>query len=93
MDGVEKVGELVNERVLVADLKAGHPPTLHVRLVAVGDVHAPPASDLPLVLVIEPLQPMQVVKVPARRRVLTVDLQRVERLVPARVARGFEDGE
>src|SRR4029453_17086012 len=27
--GIDEVGELVDERVLVADLEAGHPPVLH----------------------------------------------------------------
>ena len=42
------------------------------------------------VAMIEPLQAMQIVQVPARRRVLAVDLERVERLVAARVARRLE---
>src|SRR5690242_18764386 len=40
-----EVGELMDERVLVSDLKAGHPPMLHVGLIAVGDVHVAPAAD------------------------------------------------
>ena len=36
---VEKVGDLMHERVFIANLKAGNPPLLHVWHVAVGDVH------------------------------------------------------
>src|SRR5688572_2429318 len=63
--GLDEVRELVDERVLVADLQAGHPPVLHVGLIAVGDVDAAPAADAALVVVIEVLQPVQVVQVPA----------------------------
>ena len=47
----------------------------------------------PSSLVVEVLQAVQVVQVPEDGRVLAVDLERVERLVAARVARGFEGGE
>ena len=52
----------MDERVLVADLQAGHPPVLHVRVIAVGDVHAAPSAEAPLVAVIEPLQAVQIVE-------------------------------
>ena len=52
--------------MLVADLQARHPPVLHVGMVAVGDVNAPPAADVPLVAVVEVLEPVQVVQVPER---------------------------
>ena len=32
---LEEVGELVDERVLVADLQSRHPPVLHVRMIAI----------------------------------------------------------
>ena len=83
----------MDERVLVSDLQSGHPPVLHVRVIAVADVHAPPAAQLAFVAMVEPLQAMEVVQVPARRGVLAVDLQRVERLVTARIARRFEERE
>ena len=87
---VDEIGKLVDEGVLVADLQPGHPPVLHVGMIAVGDVHAAPAAHPPFVAVIEVLDAMQIVQVPERRRVLAVDLERVERLVPARVARRLE---
>ena len=48
---------------------------------------------LALVAVIEILQPVQVVQVPGDRGVLAVDLERVERLVAARVAGRLESGQ
>src|SRR5262245_30766406 len=80
----------MRERVLVTDLQARYPPVLHVRLVAIGHVNVSPAAHAPLIGVIEVLDPMQIVKVPERGRVLAVDLERVERLVSARIPRGFE---
>src|SRR5438094_6877088 len=73
---LQEVGELVDERVLVADLQTRHPPVLHVRMIAVRDVDAAPAAQRSFVAVIEPLQTMEVVEIPARRRVLAVDLAR-----------------
>ena len=52
--------------MLVADLKPWHPPVLHVRMVAVGNVDAAPSARAPLVAMVEPLQAMQVVQVPGR---------------------------
>src|ERR1019366_3956044 len=54
----EKVGELVDEGVLVANLQSRDPPVLHVRMVAIGDVNALPAAQLSLIAMIEELQPM-----------------------------------
>jgi hypothetical protein len=50
----------------------------------------PPAADDRIVAVVEVAQPVQVVQVPGDRGVLAVDLERVERLVAAGVAGGFE---
>ena len=83
----------MDECVLVPNLQAGHPPVLHVGMIAVGDMHAAPAPQRPLVAVIEPLHPVQIVQIPARRRVLAVDLERVEGLVAARVASRLEQRE
>src|SRR5260221_7035087 len=81
---------MMDERVLIADLESRHPPVLHVRLVAVGDVDVSPATDPALVAVIEPLEPVQIVEIPGGGRALAVDLERVERLVASRVARRLE---
>ena len=88
---VEEVGHLVDERVFVADLQARHPPLVHVGHVAVGDVDAAPAADERLVAVVEVAEAVQVVQVPGDRGIGAVDLERVERLVAAGVARRFED--
>ena len=72
---VQEVGHLVDEGVLVADLQAGHPPVLHVGMVAVGDVDRSPAAQRAFVAVVEVLQAVQVVQVPGDRGVLAVDLE------------------
>ena len=89
-EAFEEVGDLVDEGVLVADLQAGHPPLAHVGMVAVGDVDRCASRGRAFVAVVEVLQAMQVVQVPVDRGVLAVDLERVERLVAAGVARRFE---
>src|SRR5712692_9225645 len=80
----------MDERVLVTDLEAGHPPMLHVRMVAITDVNGTPAAHAAFVAMVEVLQPVQVVQVPADRGVLAVDLEGVKGLVPARVTGGLE---
>ena len=55
-EGFEEIGDLVDERVLVADLQAGDTPVFHVGLVAIGDVDVVPAADDGLVRVIEDLE-------------------------------------
>ena len=59
-------------------------------MIAIGNVDAAPAAQPPLVAVIEPLQPVQIVQIPGGRGMLTIDLERVQRLVPARVPRRLE---
>jgi hypothetical protein len=39
LNALQEIGHLMDERVLVADLQARHPPMLHVGLVAVGHMH------------------------------------------------------
>src|SRR4051812_6510809 len=73
--GFEEIGELMDERVLVANLQTGDPPMLHIRMIAVGDVHAPPAAQRTRVAVVEPLEPMEIVQIPTRRSLLTVDFE------------------
>src|SRR5262245_50707595 len=89
----DEVGNLVDEAVLVTDGQTGHPPFAHVGMLPVGDVNAAPAAQRTFVAVIEPLQPMQVVQIPLDRRLFAVDLKRVQRFVPAGVARAFEQAE
>ena len=56
----------MDEGVLVADLQAGHPPVLHIRMIAIGDVDAAPAAQPAFVAMIEILQPVQIVQIPRR---------------------------
>ena len=44
VEAFEEVRHLMDEGVLVADAETAHPPLVHVRHVAVGDVHAAPAA-------------------------------------------------
>ncbi len=83
----------MDKGVLVADAQAGHPPLVHVRHVAVGDVHAAPAACGRFVAVIEELQTVEVMQIPADGGVGAVDLQRVQRLVAAGVPGGFKQAE
>ena len=62
-------------------------------MIAVGDVDAAPSAQLAFVPVIEELDAMQIVKIPFCRRILAVDLERVERLVAARVASSFKSSQ
>ena len=89
---LKKVGHLVNEGVLIADLQPGDPPVLHVGMIAIGDVHALPSTQPPFIAVIEILQPVQVMQIPRGRRLLAVHLNGKERLMPARIARSLERG-
>src|SRR5438128_11469122 len=59
----------------------------------VGDVNRAPAAEPAFVLVIEVLEAVQVVQVPLDRGVLAVDLEGVEGLVAAGVARRFKEAE
>src|SRR5438445_433022 len=76
--------------MLVADLQPGHPPVTHIRMVAIRDVNASPPAHAPLVAVIEVLQSMQIMQVPNDRRMLAINFERIQRLVPASVSRCFE---
>ena len=83
----------MNKRVFVPDLQTGHPPLLHVRVVPVGNVNAFPAAQPAFIAMIEIFQPVQIVQVPSNRRMLAIDLERVKRLVSARVASRLKRGE
>ena len=90
---VDEVGGLMDEAVLVADLEPRHPPVLHIRMIAVRDVERPPAAYDSLIAMVEILQAVKVVEVPEDRGVFPIDFERIERLVAASVASGFERGE
>src|SRR5690606_2811314 len=87
---LQEVGDLVDESRLVSDRQARNPPVLHVRLVAVGYMNAPPTADSTLVAVVEVFESMQVVQIPADAGVFAIDLERVKSLVPAGVAGRLE---
>src|SRR6476660_7023244 len=53
---VDEVRNLMDERVLVADLQSRHPPMFHIRMVAVADVQGAPAAQPAFVAVIKILQ-------------------------------------
>src|SRR5262245_9404554 len=59
-------------------------------MIAIGDMQAAPSAQLALIAVVEPLQAMEIVQVPRDRCMLTVDLQRVQRLVAPGVAGGLK---
>src|SRR5215467_10613634 len=80
-EGLEKIGDLVDESMLVSDLQSGHPPAFHVGVIAVGDVNATPAAEPAFIAMIENLDAMQVVEVPHGGSTLAVDFQRVQGLV------------
>ena len=84
---------MVDEGVFVTDLQTGNPPFVHVGMVAIGHVDGTPSSKIAFVLVVEPLEAVQVVQVPLDRGMLTVDLERVEGLVTASVAGRFKQPE
>ena len=83
----------MHKGVFVADAQAGHPPLVHVRHVAVCDVYAAPAARGRLVAVIEELQTVEVMQIPADGGVGTIDLQRVQGFVAAGVPGGFKQTE
>src|SRR5438445_3648437 len=70
----EKIGRLMDERVLVSDLQTRNPPMRHVRVFAVRNMYASPSPQASFIAVIEILQPMQIVQVPGERGVLAIDL-------------------
>jgi hypothetical protein len=58
---LQKISDLMNECVLIANLQTGHPPILHVGMITVGDVNALPSAQTSLITMIEELQTMEVV--------------------------------
>jgi len=76
--------------MFVSDWQTGHPPVLHIGMIAVGNVDRTPAPNFSFVAIVEILLSIQGVKVPDHRRILSVDFEGVQSLVPACVAGGFE---
>ena len=93
----QEVGEAVDERVLVADRAAGHPPVLHVGVLEVGHVDPLPAGQVVFDLlarlrvgVAEELQDVRVFQVEEQRPVLAVHLHGAVVLPAAGVAGALE---
>jgi hypothetical protein len=59
-------------------------------MVPVCYVDASPSAQLAFVMVVEEADAMQIVEIPFGRSILAVDFERIEGLVPARVASSFE---
>ena len=93
VEALQEVGHLMDEGVFVADAKTGHPPFVHVGHVTVSDVHTTPAASGRVITVIEVLEAVQIVQIPADGGVGAVDLQRVQGLVAARVPGGLKQAE
>ena len=91
--GDQKVGHLMDKAVFVANRQTGHPPLVHVGVVAIGHMDAFPAAHVACIGVVKHLQAMEVVKIPFEAHILAVDFKRVERLVAAGVASAFEEAE
>ena len=47
VEGLDEVRDLMDEAVLVADAEARHPPSIHVRLIAIGDMDVPHPLTIP----------------------------------------------
>ena len=86
----EEIGDLMYEGMLVADAEAGDPPLVHVRHIAVGDVHAAPTARVGVVAMVKKFESVEVVQIPTDGGVCAVDFKRVKRLVAARVSGGFK---
>src|SRR5262245_11146680 len=50
LQALDEVRDLVDKGVFVADLQTGHPPVLHIRMLAIRDMHRLPTADQLVVL-------------------------------------------
>src|SRR5262249_23416178 len=55
---LQEIGELVNECMFISNLQARHPPTLHIRMIAIGHMNPSPAAHQSFVTMIEVLNSM-----------------------------------
>src|SRR4051812_48458699 len=76
----------MDKGMFIPDLQPWDPPLLHVRMFAIGHVNAPPPAQTPLVLIVEELQPVQVMQIPANRTELAVDFKCVESFMSPRIS-------
>src|SRR5258707_8925758 len=75
----------MNKRMLIPNCQSWHPPVGHIRMIAIGDMNGSPAAQRSFILVIEPLQPVQIMQIPSEGALLTIDLKSVKGLVATRV--------
>ena len=90
---LDKIGELVDEAMLVTDVQSGHPPLVHIGVFSsvVGDMDGSPATGLGVFLVVlEVFETVKVMQVPEERTIGTVDLEGIKCLVTSGITGGFE---
>src|SRR5215470_5149802 len=76
--------------MLVSDLQTGYPPMLHVWMLSIADMHASPPAQLAFIAMVEILKTVQIMQIPQGRRVLAVDLERVQGFVTSCITCRFE---
>ena len=67
--------------MLKSDSQTRYPPVGHIGMIPIRDMNRSPTAEQSFVLVIEPLQPMQIMKIPGERSMFPVDLERIKRLM------------
>ena len=75
----------MHKAVLIANSQTRNPPTVHVRMITIGNMDRTPATQRPLVLIVKPLQTVQVVQIPCDAAVFAIDFKSIEGLVATSV--------
>ena len=90
-----EIGELVDETMLVSNVQSGNPPFVHIRMLSsVSDMDGSPPPSLRIFFVIfEVIEAMQIVQIPEKGTVRTIDFEGVECLVSTSVTGGLENGQ
>ena len=85
----EEISKLMNKRLAKADLKARHPPVVHVRMLTtgVGHVNGTPTAQLTFITVVKVLQPVQVMQIPLDGGMFAIDLEGIERFMAPGIPR------
>ncbi len=89
-DPLDKVRHLMDKAMFVTNSQTRNPPTPHIGMVAIGNMDGAPSTKWAFILVIEPLQSMEIVKVPCDGAVFTIDLKCVEGLVATGIPGRFK---
>ena len=76
--------------VLVTDAETRHPPLVHIRHIAVSYMHTAPTAGGGVVAVVEELEAVEVMQIPADGGIGSVNFKRVQRFVAAGIPRGFK---